>query len=193
MIAARLRARGLHAARSRSSPTTTRAIQGFVAAGVGVALIAELALTTVRDDIVIRSLGRETPMRRIHAAVLAAATARRPPPRCSRSSRTWPGSYRTRRPDLELASAGAAARGFGTTIFTEMSALAERTGSINLGQGFPDEDGPAEVIEAAVAALRAGAQPVRAAARACRRCARRSSTTSAAATGSSSIPTPRCR
>jgi N-succinyldiaminopimelate aminotransferase len=45
---------------------------------------------------------------------------------------------------------------FGTTIFTEMSALAERTGAINLGQGFPDEDGPAEVLEAAVAALRAG-------------------------------------
>jgi N-succinyldiaminopimelate aminotransferase len=47
--------------------------------------------------------------------------------------------------------------GFGTTIFTEMSALAERTGAINLGQGFPDEDGPAAVLEAAVAALRGGA------------------------------------
>jgi N-succinyldiaminopimelate aminotransferase len=46
--------------------------------------------------------------------------------------------------------------GFGTTIFTEMSALAERTGAINLGQGFPDEDGPAEVVEAAAAAMRAG-------------------------------------
>ena len=46
--------------------------------------------------------------------------------------------------------------GFGTTIFTEMSALAERTGAINLGQGFPDEDGPAEVLEAAQAAMRAG-------------------------------------
>jgi N-succinyldiaminopimelate aminotransferase len=46
--------------------------------------------------------------------------------------------------------------GFGTTIFTEMSALAERTGAINLGQGFPDEDGPAEVLEAAVSALRSG-------------------------------------
>ncbi len=46
--------------------------------------------------------------------------------------------------------------GFGTTIFTEMSALAERTGAVNLGQGFPDEDGPAEVLEAAVAALNAG-------------------------------------
>jgi len=46
--------------------------------------------------------------------------------------------------------------GFGTTIFTEMSALAERTGAINLGQGFPDEDGPADVLEAAAAAMRAG-------------------------------------
>jgi N-succinyldiaminopimelate aminotransferase len=46
--------------------------------------------------------------------------------------------------------------GFGTTIFTEMSALAERTGAINLGQGFPDEDGPAEVLDAAAAAIRAG-------------------------------------
>jgi N-succinyldiaminopimelate aminotransferase len=46
--------------------------------------------------------------------------------------------------------------GFGTTIFTEMSALAERTGAINLGQGFPDEDGPAEVLEAVTAAVRAG-------------------------------------
>ena len=47
-------------------------------------------------------------------------------------------------------------QGFGTTIFTEMSALAERTGAINLGQGFPDEDGPAEVLEAAARAIREG-------------------------------------
>jgi N-succinyldiaminopimelate aminotransferase len=46
---------------------------------------------------------------------------------------------------------------FGTTIFAEMSALAVRTGAINLGQGFPDTDGPREVIEAAVEAMRAGA------------------------------------
>ena len=46
--------------------------------------------------------------------------------------------------------------GVGSTIFAEMSALAVRTGSVNLGQGFPDQDGPAEVIEAAVAALRGG-------------------------------------
>lgn len=43
-----------------------------------------------------------------------------------------------------------------TTIFTEMTALAQQTGAINLGQGFPDADGPAEIVEAAVAALRAG-------------------------------------
>ncbi|WP_405672992.1 pyridoxal phosphate-dependent aminotransferase [Streptomyces canus] len=45
---------------------------------------------------------------------------------------------------------------FGTTIFAEMSALALQTGSINLGQGFPDTDGPEEVREAAVRALRDG-------------------------------------
>ena len=41
-----------------------------------------------------------------------------------------------------------------TTIFTTMTALAEQTGAINLGQGFPDEDGPAAIVDAAVAALR---------------------------------------
>ena len=46
--------------------------------------------------------------------------------------------------------------GLGTTIFTEMSALAMRTGAINLGQGFPDTDGPPAAIEAAVSALRGG-------------------------------------
>ena len=43
------------------------------------------------------------------------------------------------------------------TIFAEMSALAARTGAINLGQGFPDEDGPAEVLEAARRAIADGA------------------------------------
>ena len=46
--------------------------------------------------------------------------------------------------------------GFGTTIFTQMSELAQRTGAINLGQGFPDTDGPREIVEAAVEALRGG-------------------------------------
>ncbi|MFE0421848.1 pyridoxal phosphate-dependent aminotransferase [Streptomyces sp. NPDC058953] len=46
--------------------------------------------------------------------------------------------------------------GFGTTIFAEMSALAAETGAINLGQGFPDTDGPESVREAAVRAVRDG-------------------------------------
>ncbi len=47
-------------------------------------------------------------------------------------------------------------QGFGTTIFTEMSALAIETGAVNLGQGFPDTDGPIEVAEAAIDAIRNG-------------------------------------
>lgn len=47
--------------------------------------------------------------------------------------------------------------GVGTTIFTEITARAQRTGAINLGQGFPDFDGPTEAIDAAIAALRGGA------------------------------------
>jgi N-succinyldiaminopimelate aminotransferase len=43
-----------------------------------------------------------------------------------------------------------------TTIFTVMTALAEETGAVNLGQGFPDEDGPAAIVEAAVDAMRSG-------------------------------------
>ena len=35
-----------------------------------------------------------------------------------------------------------------------MSALAERTGAVNLGQGFPDHDPPPDVLDVAVAALR---------------------------------------
>src|SRR3954468_24833974 len=46
------------------------AVQGFVAAGVGVSLIAELGLRTTRDDIVVRSLGRDTPVRQIYATAL---------------------------------------------------------------------------------------------------------------------------
>jgi N-succinyldiaminopimelate aminotransferase len=47
-------------------------------------------------------------------------------------------------------------RGFGTTIFAEMSALALATDSVNLGQGFPDTDGPPEILAAAVDAMRSG-------------------------------------
>jgi len=45
---------------------------------------------------------------------------------------------------------------FGETIFAEMSALAVRTNALNLGQGFPDTDGPQEVLDAAAAALAGG-------------------------------------
>jgi N-succinyldiaminopimelate aminotransferase len=46
--------------------------------------------------------------------------------------------------------------GLGTTIFAEMSELAVLTGSVNLGQGFPDTDGPAEIARAAAEAILAG-------------------------------------
>src|SRR5450631_4662038 len=47
-------------------------------------------------------------------------------------------------------------RGFGTTIFAEMSELARNTGAINLGQGFPDTDGPHEMLEAAINEINSG-------------------------------------
>ena len=46
--------------------------------------------------------------------------------------------------------------GFGTTIFAEMSALAVETGVVNLDQGLPDTDGPSEVLDRAVEAIRLG-------------------------------------
>ncbi len=47
-------------------------------------------------------------------------------------------------------------RPFTTTIFSEMSQLAAATGSLNLGQGFPDTDGPTEMIKVATEAMMAG-------------------------------------
>ncbi len=47
-------------------------------------------------------------------------------------------------------------QGFGTTIFTAMSALAVETQSVNLGQGFPDTDGPVAVSQAAIDAIKTG-------------------------------------
>jgi N-succinyldiaminopimelate aminotransferase len=47
-------------------------------------------------------------------------------------------------------------RPFGTTVFAEMSALAVRTNSVNLGQGFPDTDGPAAMLAAATEAINGG-------------------------------------
>src|SRR3954464_10031349 len=48
-------------------------------------------------------------------------------------------------------------QGIPPTIFSAMSALAVRTGAVNLGQGFPDQDGPPEVVEAAIRAMESGA------------------------------------
>jgi N-succinyldiaminopimelate aminotransferase len=45
---------------------------------------------------------------------------------------------------------------FGTSVFAEMTSLALKHQAINLGQGFPDVDGPASVMDAAVAAMEAG-------------------------------------
>jgi DNA-binding transcriptional LysR family regulator len=79
------------------------AVQGFVAAGVGVSLIAELGLSTIRDDIVVRDLGRETPVRRIYAAV--GAGYRTPAAEAMLSVlRDVATTYQSRRPRLVLAS-----------------------------------------------------------------------------------------
>lgn len=45
---------------------------------------------------------------------------------------------------------------YATTVFAEMSALAARIGAVNLGQGFPDEDGPPQMLKAAQDAIAAG-------------------------------------
>jgi len=45
---------------------------------------------------------------------------------------------------------------FGTTVFSEFSALAAKHGAVNLGQGFPDFDGPEAIKEAAQRAIRDG-------------------------------------
>lgn len=46
--------------------------------------------------------------------------------------------------------------GFGSTIFARMTALAAETGAVNLGQGFPDTDGPHDVLDAARDAISQG-------------------------------------
>ncbi|MGO9511101.1 MAG: pyridoxal phosphate-dependent aminotransferase [Mycobacterium sp.] len=51
---------------------------------------------------------------------------------------------------------GSRLRPYATTVFAEMSALAARVGAVNLGQGFPDEDGPPEMLKAAQDAIANG-------------------------------------
>ena len=48
-------------------------------------------------------------------------------------------------------------RPYTTTVFAEMSAVATRIGAVNLGQGFPDEDGPPALLKAAQDAIAGGA------------------------------------
>jgi N-succinyldiaminopimelate aminotransferase len=55
-----------------------------------------------------------------------------------------------------LAHLNARLQGLGTTIFAEMTALAVRHDAVNLGQGFPDVEGPAAIRDSAIAAIRAG-------------------------------------
>ena len=64
-----------------------------------------------------------------------------------------PGAWRRTAMGAGLLDATGAAQ---PTVFAEMSALAARTGAINLGQGFPDEDGPIEVLNAAHEAIDSG-------------------------------------
>ncbi len=78
------------------------AMQGFVAAGVGVSLIAELGLTTVRDDIVVRDLGRDTPVRQIYAATLEEGYRSPATQAMLEILRDVASRYESRRPRLEL-------------------------------------------------------------------------------------------
>jgi N-succinyldiaminopimelate aminotransferase len=60
------------------------------------------------------------------------------------------------RPSVQRPLLNRRLEGLGTTIFAEMSARAVATGSINLGQGFPDQDGPARIALAAADAILQG-------------------------------------
>ena len=78
------------------------AMQGFVAAGVGVSLIAELGHTTVREDIVVRDLGRDTPVRQIYAATLAEGYRSPATQAMLEILRDVASRYESRRPKLAL-------------------------------------------------------------------------------------------
>jgi DNA-binding transcriptional LysR family regulator len=80
------------------------AVQGFVAAGVGVSLIAELGLRTIRDDIVVRDLGRDTPVRQVFAATLAEGYRAPATQTMADILRAVAEGYHSRRPRLELVS-----------------------------------------------------------------------------------------
>jgi DNA-binding transcriptional LysR family regulator len=79
-------------------------MQGFVAAGVGVSLIAGLGLTSIRDDVVVRHLGRPTPVRQIYAATLAGAHRTPATQAMLECLREVAARYETRRPQLQRVS-----------------------------------------------------------------------------------------
>jgi DNA-binding transcriptional LysR family regulator len=80
------------------------AVQGLVAAGVGVSLIAELGTSTVRDDIVIRDLGRQVDDRKVYAAVPTGGYRSPATSEMVSILQEVSGSYSERRQPLALAS-----------------------------------------------------------------------------------------
>jgi DNA-binding transcriptional LysR family regulator len=80
------------------------AIQGFVAAGMGVSFIPDLALVTVRDDVVVRSLGARPPVRRIVATTLAESFRSPAKQAMLEVLVEVAGEFGTRRTELALAS-----------------------------------------------------------------------------------------
>jgi DNA-binding transcriptional LysR family regulator len=80
------------------------AIQGFVATGMGVSFIPDLALVAVRDDVVVRSLGARPPVRRIVATVLADAFRSPAKQAMLDVLAEVSGEFGTRRTELALAS-----------------------------------------------------------------------------------------
>lgn len=65
-------------------------------------------------------------------------------------------TFEHRRPLSSTSMTVSRLRPYATTVFAEMSALAARVGAVNLGQGFPDEDGPAAMLKAAQDAIAEG-------------------------------------
>lgn len=82
-------------------------------------------------------------------------------------------------------------RPYATTVFAEMSALAARIGAVNLGQGFPDEDGPPGMLKAAQTPSPTGSTSTRRAS-VSPSCATRSPPTGSGTSVSTTTPTPRC-
>ncbi|HEV7753458.1 MAG TPA: LysR substrate-binding domain-containing protein [Baekduia sp.] len=80
------------------------AIQGFVAAGMGVSFIPDLALVAVRDDVIVRSLGARPPVRRIVATTLSDAFRSPAKQAMLDVLAEVSGEFGTRRTELALAS-----------------------------------------------------------------------------------------